>query len=123
MKYKNTVLEEHKRDESYNSVLISPALGTGVDLPDELSRFQIIVKTPYLDSENDKRIKKIFEIQPDRYFLKSVFTFVQNAGRSIRSKTDYAETFVLDTRIHQLLNYQRNQLPKWFLESINRGKS
>ena len=119
MKYKNTVLEEHKRDESYNSVLISPALGTGVDLPDELSRFQIIVKTPYLDNEHDKRIKKIFEIQPDRYFLKSVFTFVQNAGRSIRSKTDYAETFVLDTRIHQLLNYQRNQLPKWFLESIN----
>jgi ATP-dependent DNA helicase DinG len=45
---RDEVIAEHVNSTKPN-VLISPSLYTGLDLKDDLSRFQIIVKVPYPD--------------------------------------------------------------------------
>lgn len=98
-----------------NTVLMSPSLTYGVDLKDDLSRFQIIVKLPYLPL-HDKRIKKLFEIDPDWYENKMLNTLVQACGRSTRSSHDYSTTYILDGMITRVLLKCRNKLPEHFLQ-------
>ncbi|NDF47688.1 MAG: hypothetical protein EB158_05765 [Nitrosopumilaceae archaeon] len=102
-----------------NSVLISPGLESGVNLPDDDSRFQIIVKAPYYPTVDDLRMKKIYDSEPDhrRYYLKSAFRLLQMAGRSIRHVSDSAMTYVLDTKAERMIYHQRNDLPKWFMDA------
>lgn len=104
---------------SPNSVLISPGLESGVNLVDEDSRFQIIVKAPYYPTADDLRMKKIYESESShrRYYLKSAFRLLQMAGRSIRHRDDYAMTYVLDAKAERMIHYQRNDLPDWFLKA------
>ena len=59
------VPESHTRMKMYEehlvskdpTILVSPSLMEGIDLVDDLSRFQIIVKVPYA-SLGDKHVKK-----------------------------------------------------------------
>ena len=46
------------------AILVSPSMYEGVDLPGDLSRFQILVKAPY-PSLGDKRIKFILDHHPE----------------------------------------------------------
>lgn len=114
---KYEVLEVHRK--SKNSVLISPGLESGVNLPDDDSRFQIIVKAPYYPTVDDLRMKKIYDSEPDhrRYFLKSAFRLLQMAGRSIRHMGDFATTYVLDAKAERMIYHQRKDLPKWFIDA------
>jgi ATP-dependent DNA helicase DinG len=113
---RSEVLERH-----YNSkkptVLISPSLHLGVDLKDDLSRFQIIVKVPYPDL-TDKRIAKMKERDQKWYIWNTVLRLVQEYGRSVRSKDDYATTYILDSSISFLLKNAQDIVPKWFTEAI-----
>jgi len=88
-------LEEHK--QKIGSVLISPSMTEGIDLKDDFSRFQILVKVPYPDL-SDERIKKRKMIDPPSYPFRTANTIIQAVGRSVRSETDTAITFTLDSR-------------------------
>lgn len=114
---KGEIIDIHRG--TVNSVLISPGLESGVNLPDEDSRFQIIVKAPYYPTVDDLRMKKIYDSEPDhrRYYLKSAFRLLQMAGRSIRHVNDTAMTYVLDTKAERMIYHQRNDLPKWFMDA------
>lgn len=89
------------------SVLISPSLFEGVDLPGELSRFQVLVKAPF-PSLGDKRIKFIADRHPDIYTSITIMKIVQGAGRSVRSDTDYAVTYMLDANAKRLFTSNDN---------------
>lgn len=95
------------------TVLVSPSLTTGTDLKDELSRFQIIVKLPFL-SLADQRVKKKMEINGDWYVSEMFRTFVQAAGRSTRSGEDWSVTYVLDNSFYTYIYKHR----KWFQPSF-----
>lgn len=114
---KSEAIEIHKTIP--NSVLISPGLESGVNLPDDDSRFQIIVKAPYYPTVDDLRMKKIYDSEADhrRYYLKSAFRLLQMAGRSIRHVKDSAMTYVLDAKAERMIYHQRNDLPKWFIDA------
>ena len=92
-----------------NSVLISPSLFEGIDLPNDYSRFQIFVKAPY-PSLSNKRIKYIFEKYPDIYETMTLYKVIQGFGRSTRSNTDYSITYALDRNIARLFFNSKN---KW----------
>jgi len=89
------------------AVLISPSLFEGVDLPDDASRFQIIVKAPYA-SLGDNRIKYIAENHKDIYSLNTILKIVQGCGRSVRSQNDHCTTYFLDNNIRWLWNSDDN---------------
>jgi Rad3-related DNA helicase len=43
---------------------------------------------------------------------------VQSVGRSVRSETDYADTYILDEAVHKFLKDAKRMLPGWFTEAI-----
>ena len=55
------ILEQHMETDD-PTVLISPSMSYGVDLKDDLARFQIIIKAPYLPTK-DKRIENLMKEQ------------------------------------------------------------
>ena len=70
---------------------------TGLDLKDEQSRFQILVKVPY-PSLGDRWIKKKQTLDNGKWYRwQSVLKIVQAYGRSVRSKDDHAVTYLLDS--------------------------
>lgn len=95
------------RDWDLPSVLLSPSMFEGIDLPDDASRFQIFVKAPYA-SLGDKRIKYILDNYPDIYELITLKRIVQGSGRSVRSKEDFAVTYMLDVNIQRLWRSPQN---------------
>ncbi len=109
------LLKAHgSRDES---VLISPSLHQGVDLKDELSRFQILVKVPYPDL-SDRRTMIKLERNPGWYDWQSALRLVQTYGRSVRSETDHAVTYVLDSHFPSFLRSHRDLFPEYFIEAV-----
>jgi Rad3-related DNA helicase len=99
------------------TVLISPSMFLGVDLKDDLSRFQIIVKVPYPDL-TDKKILVLKQRNPKWYEWNTILRLVQAYGRSIRNSDDYANTYILDSNISYILKNGKDMIPKWFSEAI-----
>ena len=50
--------------------------------------------------------------------INKTMRLVQGYGRSIRSKEDWAKTYVLDTAFGYFVRKNRNMLPDWFTEAI-----
>ncbi len=99
------------------SVLISPSLYQGVDLKDELSRFQVLVKVPFPDlSERRTRVK--LGRDPGWYDWQTALRLVQTYGRSVRSETDHAVTYVLDSNFTSFVRSHRQMFPQYFLEAL-----
>lgn len=100
------------------TVLVSPSLVYGIDLKDDLARFQIIVKLPFL-SLGSKRIKKLFELDKEWYENKMLNAVVQAAGRATRSKDDYSITYILDGNFINVVKRTKGKLPKYFIDRIH----
>ncbi len=100
------------------SVLISPSLYQGVDLKDDLARFQVIVKVPYSDL-SDRRTQ--VKMQRDRgwYDWQTALRLVQTYGRSVRSETDHAVTYILDSNFTSFVRAHRELFPSYFLEAMS----
>ncbi|MDQ4057034.1 MAG: ATP-dependent DNA helicase [Thermoproteota archaeon] len=113
---RNEMLEKHYKS-SKPTVLISPSLYLGVDLKDNLSRFQIIVKVPYADL-TDRKISVMKQRDPNWYTWNAILKLIQAYGRSIRSKEDFANTYILDSSITFLLKQAKEMSPKWFSDAI-----
>ncbi|MDG6990267.1 MAG: ATP-dependent DNA helicase [Nitrososphaerota archaeon] len=113
---RSNLLQVHgERDES---VLISPSLYQGVDLRDDLSRFQVLVKVPFPDlSERRTRVK--LEKDPGWYDWQTALRLVQTYGRSVRSETDHAVTYVLDSNFTPFVGRHRDLFPEYFLEALD----
>lgn len=89
-------LKEHA--DTPGAVILSPSMTEGVNLTGELSRFQIIVKLPY-PNLGEPCIKKRSELEPEIMDFKTALTLIQSIGRSVRTESDTATTFMLDNRI------------------------
>jgi energy-coupling factor transporter ATP-binding protein EcfA2 len=99
------------------TVLVSPSLGFGVDLKDDLARFCIVVKLPFLPL-GDKRIKKLCDRDKDWYENAMLNNLVQMCGRTTRSKKDYSTTYILDGNSINALIRAKHKLPSYFIERI-----
>lgn len=114
---RNELLQYHYQSEN-PTVLVSPSMMSGVDLKDEYSRHQTILKVPY-PNLSSKKIKKRMETKPEWYNWKSVSDIIQMYGRSIRSKDDKANTYILDGAFMNVLKYNYKLFPKWVIDAIN----
>ena len=110
------ILREHYETDQ-PSVLVSPSLAFGVDLKDNLARFQVIIKMPY-PSLACKRVKRLFEIDKNWYENKMLNALVQACGRATRSKNDFSTTYILDGNVVNVLKRTKDKLPKAFIERV-----
>ena len=99
------------------TVLVSPSLTTGIDLKDELSRFQIIVKLPWM-SLKDKKVEKKNAIDGDWYVVEMFRTLIQSCGRSTRTKDDWSTTYIFDSSFPYWIDKYKKWFPKKFIERI-----
>jgi Rad3-related DNA helicase len=99
------------------SVLISPSLFQGVDLKDEMSRFQVVVKVPYPDLSERRTVVKLRR-DSAWYDWQTALRLVQTYGRSVRSETDHAVTYVLDSNFMPFVDAHRGLFPAYFLEAL-----
>ena len=67
------------------TVLISPSLHTGLDLKDELSRFQIITKIPY-PNKSDRWTNAKRNLDTEWYYWQTALKLIQAYGKSVRSR-------------------------------------
>tara|TARA_R100001129_G_scaffold186655_1_gene179740 strand:- start:3421 stop:5055 length:1635 start_codon:yes stop_codon:yes gene_type:complete len=108
------ILEQHFLNND-PTVLISPSMSHGVDLRDDLARFQIIVKAPFLPTK-DKRIEKLMKDNFDWYINKMLCSLIQSCGRGVRSHKDHCVTYILDGSIAESVVNNRHKLPKYFID-------
>jgi Rad3-related DNA helicase len=92
-------------NEQDGKILVGPSLLEGLDLKDDKSRFQIFFKVPY-PSLGDPLVKAKMTAFPGWYDWKTGIAIQQGAGRSIRSKDDWAVTYILDACFRSLINKQ-----------------
>jgi Rad3-related DNA helicase len=109
----DNILSKHSKSED-PTVIVSPSMTFGVDLRDELARFQIIVKGAFLPL-GDVRIKRLFDEDKDWYTNKMLISLVQACGRGIRSKEDHCVTYILDGAISEVVLTNKYKLPKYFI--------
>lgn len=114
-KTQDDVIKEHA--DSKDGVLVSSSLWQGVDLKDDLSRFQIIAKAPY-PNYTEKWVKSKMERYSLWYASQTITKLLQGFGRSVRSEQDWAVTYVLDAAVEPLLNNSKNLVPKSYYDVL-----
>jgi Rad3-related DNA helicase len=114
---KQRALEQHRRSPA-PTVLVSPSLREGVDLPDDFLRFQIVTKMPYGDL-GDPWTAARCQRDPRWYALETAKALVQAYGRSCRHAGDFGVTYILDAQFARFLQHYRPLLPEWFLDAAH----
>lgn len=100
-----------------DSVLLASGFHEGVDLKDDLARFQMIAKIPW-PTMQDKFVKARMEIDPSYLPYQTALKLLQSYGRIIRHKDDWGKTYVLDSGFEGFLTRCGWLLPKWFSDAI-----
>ena len=114
---KPRALEQH-RASAAPTVLVSPSLREGVDLPDDFLRFQIITKMPYGDLGDPWTAARCGR-DPRWYALETAKALLQTYGRSCRHAEDFGATYILDAQFARFLQHYRPLLPDWFLDAAH----
>jgi ATP-dependent DNA helicase DinG len=102
---------------SENKILIGPSLVEGIDLKDDLCRFQIFFKVPYrnLSCEYTKRKLKL---DPRWYNYKALTQFKQGVGRGVRNDNDWAVTYLIDGCFQDFIRRNLSVIDRDILERI-----
>jgi Rad3-related DNA helicase len=111
-----SIIREHTL-RTDDTVLVSPSLTMGLDLKGDLGKWQIIVKLPYPSLAN-KRVKMLFDKDPDWYKMKMFVTLIQAAGRCTRTKEDESVTYILDGLSGKTIVQNKDILPGHFLARV-----
>lgn len=115
---KSETLDRYK--SAPNSVLIAASMDRGIDLPDDLCRVQVVAKIPFPNTK-DKRINARMYSQGGQgwYRLQTIRTLIQMTGRGVRSKDDYATTYILDSQFINNLLKSEHLFPTWWKDALN----
>lgn len=106
-------------DPKEGRVLVACGMYEGIDLPEDLGRFQIISKIPWISLANPA-IRHLAELDPEWYTWEVLKVFIQACGRICRTPEDHGITYVPDSSVHRLLQdgFKYGLVPDWFNEAI-----
>jgi len=99
------------------TILLSPSFTEGIDLIGELSKFQIIVKIPFMYL-GDYYVRAKMKRVPGWYEWNTVKTIIQSSGRSVRDENDSAITYITDSDWRFFYYKNQKLFPKWFRDAI-----
>lgn len=103
-----------------DSVLLASGFHEGVDLKDDLARFQMIAKVPWPGTE-DKFVKARMAIDGSYLSYQAALKLCQSYGRACRHDKDTATTYVLDSGFDGFLSRCAWLLPKWFVGAVQKS--
>lgn len=109
--------EFRKSAPSSGKILVACGMYEGIDLPEELGRWQVIAKIPWMSLGNPA-IKHLAELDPEWYTWETLKTVIQACGRICRTPTDYGVTYLLDSSFWRLARDGIKMFPEWFSEAL-----
>ena len=103
-------------------MLVAVAMTEGLDLRGDLATFQVLLKCPYANFKDDLRVnRRLIQLKHNRWYaIQTLKVIVQAYGRAVRSKTDQANFYVLDSDVNKICKKWRRQLPRFFAEAYNK---
>jgi len=106
--------------EMPGAIMVASSMDRGVDLKDDDCRVVIIAKIPY-PSLKDPQVSKRMHMPggEEWYAVQTVRSIVQMTGRGVRSKEDWAKTYMLDAQFG-INVFKRNKMlfPKWWRDAV-----
>jgi Rad3-related DNA helicase len=104
---------------SQDKVLVCSGMTEGVDLVEDLGRWQIIGKVPW-PSLGDPAVKAWSERDPDAYTWEALKEVIQACGRICRTPTDYGVTYIFDKSFLKLMEMaeEAGLIPEWWREAL-----
>lgn len=99
------------------TILLTPSMTEGIDLADDRARWQVLCKVPY-PNLGDRQVAARMQRDRDWYDWRTTLAVVQAYGRTVRSETDHAVTYLLDADFPNFIRRQQRRLPDWFLEAL-----
>jgi Rad3-related DNA helicase len=118
-KDRDEVIAEFK-DASRPLVLVSPIITRGVDLPDDLCRFIVWAKAPFLDLSDEVTSRRVYSGSFGNFWYRSecAQTIIQGAGRGVRHFDDKCITYLLDGLAIKLITEHPLMFPEWFRDAV-----
>jgi Rad3-related DNA helicase len=108
-------------EPSRGQILIACGMYEGIDLPEDLGRWQIIAKVPW-PSLGDAGVRYQTDKDPNWYIWETLKVFIQACGRICRTPTDNGSTICPDSSVQRLIREGESMLPLWFKEGIEEGR-
>jgi Rad3-related DNA helicase len=106
--------------ERPDSVIVASGFHEGVDLHDDLARFQIITKIPWPSTE-DKLVKVRMETDGSYLPFQAALKLIQSYGRAVRHKDDFSHAYITDAGFDSFASRCGWLLPKWFTDAIQKS--
>jgi ATP-dependent DNA helicase DinG len=105
--------------QSEDSILLSPSMTTGVDLPYDQLRWQVIAKLPFADRSDPVLMAQAeTELGKKLSLQDTAVTLCQAYGRIMRSEDDYGSTHLLDKNWDWARWAMKTMIPSWFTEAM-----
>lgn len=104
---------------SEDGVYIAPAAYEGLDLKDDLCRFNIVAKLSWPNRGDPVTAAQIERVEGYNDH-ETASALVQAAGRGMRHDMDWCHTYVLDDSFWMLWSRMKDKLPRWFTEAVRR---
>lgn len=102
------------------AVFLASGMYEGIDLPEDLGRWQIVARTPW-KSLADPAIRYKAEQDDEWYKWQTLKDLIQSAGRICRTPTDFGVTYILDESAQRLVHGSDNLIPQWFRDALEAG--
>jgi ATP-dependent DNA helicase DinG len=112
-------LVRHHIEFGQRTVLLSPSMQEGVDLPGESSTFQVICQVPFPDlSDPWTKQRSVSPHGRKWYAAQTAQTLTQALGRSVRSETDQCVSYILDSRFERFYGDWEELFPDHIRKSL-----
>ena len=101
-----------------DKILIASGMAEGIDLKDDLARFQIIVMLQF-PSLADDVMAWIAQNHPKRYKWMAIRNLVQQSGRIARHPKDFGVTYFIGAELTKRFYYETEDMwPQFFKDSM-----
>lgn len=101
-----------------SSVFVSVNMSEGLNLKDDLARYQIYMKVGY-PSMADKRVAKRLELgHRVWYSMQAIEDLEQSSGRATRSVNDWSKMYIFDSSFSDLYVRYNKYFKKWFKDRL-----
>lgn len=104
------------RAAKYPAILVTPSMGTGVDLPFKDCEYTIIPKMPF---ESPSRVSEE-RAKTDKFewVYNAAESVIQYIGRAMRDPKDQNECFILDANFEMFRTRFHKMIPSWIWETV-----
>lgn len=107
------------KESDQPKILMSPNIYEAVDLKDDLCRFQVIPKVPFLYL-GSRAVQLKRERDPSWYDWRAALRLIQSFGRGVRSEDDWADTYILDGSFEKFMGRNTGIFPDYIEDAIHK---